>query len=132
MNKNNIRDSLENFRVVDVYSFILFALYKMSDLPEYATLSELVYTMDRKSLFNFLECFGGTTIRVPTTRELKLVVNALLVYKLVNIEGKDLNVVIRTLDTQGFQISDILNVYKDISELLKDYTFTRETKDDRK
>lgn len=132
MNKNNIRDSLENFRVVDVYSFILFALYKMSDLPEYATLSELVYTMDRKSLFNFLECFGGTTIRVPTTRELKLVVNALLVYKLVNIEGKDLNAVIRTLDTQGFQISDILNVYKDISELLKDYTFTRETKDDRK
>lgn len=129
MSKNNIKDNLEHFKEVDVYSFILFALYKMSDLPEYSTLSELVYTMDRKSLFNFLECFGGTTIRVPTTRELKLVVNALLVYELVNIDNKDLNIVIRELDTQGFQISDILNVYRAICDLLKDYTFTRKKQD---
>lgn len=132
MGKNNIKDNLEQFKEVDVYSFILFALYKMSDLPEYSTLSELVYTMDRKSLFNFLECFGGTTIRVPTTRELKLVVNALLVYELVNIDKKDLNIVIRELDTQGFQISDILNVYRAICDLLKDYTFTRKKQDVQK
>lgn len=122
---NNIKSSLDELKVTDVYSLILFALYKMRDIPEYATLSELVYTMDKDSLFNFLECFGGTTIRVPTVKELKVVVNALLLYELVNMEGIMMEEALKQITMKDFQIKDVLSVYSEISKILENYDFKR-------
>lgn len=126
MTKNNIRTSLDSLNVTDVYSLMLFALYKMSDIPEYSTLSELVYTMNRESLLNFLECFGGTTIRVPTIYELKLMVNALMLYQTVNIDHVSLEDAIKYIDeSENLSVNDILKVYKDMCEVLKTYDFKR-------
>ena len=37
---------------------MLFALYKLKDLPEYLTLSELCYVLDSSNLPKFLSYFG--------------------------------------------------------------------------
>ena len=44
-NKNN----LNNLKETDVWSFILFALFKMREIPEYTSLSELIYILDALS-----------------------------------------------------------------------------------
>ena len=48
--KSNIQASLDNLNMVDIYSMMLFALYKLNNVPEYSTLSELVYILDKDSL----------------------------------------------------------------------------------
>lgn len=123
---NNIKASLDELKVTDVYSLIMFALYKMSDIPEYSALSELVYVLDKDSLFNFLECFGGTTIRVPTVKELKIVINALLLYQFVNLEGKEMEQAIQDIDMQDFRLRDVLSVYNEVCSVLKNYNFKRD------
>ena len=62
MNKNN----LLAFDNTDIYSIILFIIFKIKKLPEYAALSELVYVLDKDSLLKLCEYFGGTTIKIPT------------------------------------------------------------------
>ena len=75
MNNNiTIREQLDSLKVTDIYSLILFTLYKLKDIPEYSTLSELAYILDKKSLLNFFEYFGGTTITIPTLKDFKLVI----------------------------------------------------------
>ena len=125
MGKNNIKSSLDDLKVTDIYSLILFALYKMSNIPEYSTLSELVYLLDRESLFNFLECFGGTTLRVPTVKELKVVVNALLLYQFVQIEGTPLDQALKQIEMKDFQLKDVLRVYNSVCSILEEYDFKR-------
>ena len=63
---STINSNLNTLKERDVYSLLLFCLYKLSDIPEYSSLSELVYVMDKKNFLNFCEYFGGQTIKVPT------------------------------------------------------------------
>ena len=72
------KDEIKSLKTADIESLILFALYKMRDIPEYSTLCELAYTLDRKSFFKFLDYFGGMTLKVPASDEFLTVVNALL------------------------------------------------------
>lgn len=87
MPKSNIVKELNNLSAKDIYSMTLFALYKLKDNPRYSTLSELVYVMDKESLFNFLSVFEGLTIKVPSLSELQEVVYGLLLFTKVNIQG---------------------------------------------
>jgi hypothetical protein len=105
---------------------ILFALFKMSDIPEYATLSELVYILDKDSLLNFLECFGGLTIKVPTIKELKQIINTLLLYQLVQIEKIPMKEALEQLSLKEFQNKDILDSYGKICGILESYNFKRD------
>ena len=41
------REEVAKLKDVDIYSLMLFALYKVKDIPEYATLSELAYILPR-------------------------------------------------------------------------------------
>ena len=77
---------LSTLKKPDVYSLVLFTLYQMKDIPEYATLSELAYILDKQNLLYLLEYFGGTTIKIPTKEELQTLINTLLVYQYVNVE----------------------------------------------
>lgn len=122
MNTNN----LDNLKVDDVYSLILFALYKIKDIPEYSTLSELAYIMDKKSMLNFLECFGGMTIRVPTLHEFTLIINSLLLYQYVNIEKIEFEKAIKLLNKSEYKIQEITNTYQSICSVLNNYDFKRE------
>lgn len=125
MKNNQIKQSLNELSYTDIYSLILFAIYKLDDDPKYSTLSELVYTMDKDSLFNFLECFGGLTIKVPTVKELMVVINALLLYQDVNVEGVPFNDAIKNVNLKEYHLKDIKDAYEKICNVLSQYSFKR-------
>lgn len=41
-----INTEIAKLNEMDTYSLILFTLFKLRDIPEYATLSELVYILE--------------------------------------------------------------------------------------
>ena len=69
---NSIKENLNTLELSDVYSLMLFVLYKVQDIPEYAVLSELCYLMDSRSLTRLFTYFAGKTITIPTESEFKI------------------------------------------------------------
>jgi hypothetical protein len=59
---SRVKNELLNIKELDIYSLILFALFKLRDIPDYLALSELVFLMDKKELLKLCEYFGGMTI----------------------------------------------------------------------
>lgn len=116
--------TLNEIHKPDVYSLLLFTLFKLKEDPNYITLSELSYTLDHNNLINFLSIFGGTTIKVPTVRELKLLLYALDAYRKVTFEEESFTRVVK--DLQGeFTAQEITEAYQHISEVVQDYEFQR-------
>ena len=125
MIKSELIKSLEELNKEDLYSLMLFALYKLKDTPEYSTLSELVYILDKESLFNFLNFYGGLTITIPTMYDLKKMVYALILYQQVNIEGNDLQSTLRKINVEEVTIKDLKEAYYKICEVVSNYEFKR-------
>lgn len=123
--KKETKEKLQSMQMTDVYSLLLFALFKIKDAPEYSTLSELAYILDGAELFKFMEYFGGKTITVPTLSEFKVVVESLLLYQYVNIEGISFNQALKLLDTSEASIKDIKTCYAKMVELLNTYNLVR-------
>lgn len=124
--RKDTREKLEALKKEDVYSLLLFALFRLKDVPEYSSISELAYILDGKSLFNLLEYYGGTTIRIPTLDEFDTVVQSLLLYQYVNIEGIEYSQAVKLLDTTTCSIKEIKECYTNMVDILKDYEFNRE------
>ena len=118
----NTRKDISALRSVDVYSLVLFTLFQMKQVPEYATLSELAYILDKQNLLYLLEYFGGMTITIPTKEELQLVINTLLVYQYVKVEKmsyqKALNMLVNVPKGQYKQIELL---YSKVCEVLDKY-----------
>ena len=119
---SNTRKDISALRSVDVYSLVLFTLFQMKQVPEYATLSELAYILDKQNLLYLLEYFGGMTITIPTKEELQLVINTLLVYQYVKVEKmtyqKALNMLVNVPKGQYKQIELL---YSKVCEVLDKY-----------
>ena len=120
-----IVESLNALNKTDVYSLLLFTLYKMNEVPEYSTLSELCYVLDGDNLSKFLRYFGGMTIKVPTLREMRLLLQGLLLYQYVNIEEGEYNEALKALANE-FTEEEIKTVYDKIVEITRDYDFRRD------
>ena len=45
-----IKEELNNLKTTDLFSLLLFVLYKIRDIEEYSTISELAYILDKESL----------------------------------------------------------------------------------
>lgn len=116
-----ISDKLDSLKEQDVYSLIMFTLYKVKDVPEYSTLSELVYLLDRNNALKLFEYFGGMTIKIPTLEELEQLVEALLLYQYVDIEGKDYKESLRAINISDTHRSAVACVYKQVKEVLTNY-----------
>ena len=86
MKTTNIKESLDSLHLSDIYSLMLFILYKIQEIPDYAVLSELCYLLDGANLTRLLTYFAGKTVKFPTEAELSVLTNALLLYQYVNIE----------------------------------------------
>lgn len=71
---------LDTLRDKDIYSLVMFALFKLRDIPEYSSLSELAYVLDRENMLKLCEYFGGLTIRIPTIDELESILYSLVLY----------------------------------------------------
>lgn len=119
--KDNIRDSLNKLKEIDVYSLILFILYKMSDIPEYSTLSQMAFCLDKKSMLNLLECFGGMTVRIPTKKELSLIVSALVLYEETQMEGKAFGDALEDIEYDN--VEDVKVAYVKVCKIINEYNF---------
>lgn len=117
-----VKKDVSALRSVDVYSLVLFTLYQIKDIPEYSTLSELAYILDKPNLLYLLEYFGGTTIRIPTKEELQTVISTLLVYQYVNIEHMTYTKAISMLNgISRSQYKEIKELYDKICKVLDRY-----------
>ena len=120
-----ISEALRSMNKTDIYSLMLFVLYKMKEDPDYLTLTELCYILDGENLVRFLSYFGGMTIKVPESRDLRLVFQALRLYQFVNLEQGTFVDVLRAATTEEFDKEDIKKMYAKICEAVANYDFGR-------
>lgn len=92
---NNMMKALDALSERDVYSLLLFALYRLRGVPEYATLSELAFVLKHDDLVRFLKVFAGATLKVPTMRDLETAIAGLLAYQAADLGGEPLASAIR-------------------------------------
>lgn len=123
--KQTINNELDTMHTEDVYSLILFALFQLKQDPQYSTLSELAYILDQDSLVKLLQYFGGVTIKIPTTEELNDILDALIIYKRVNLEGDDFAAVFRQLSVPATKTERVKKTYYDLINVMKDITISR-------
>lgn len=120
-----IKSELNKLKTTDLFSLLLFVLYKIRNIEEYSTISELAYVLDKDNLLNLCEYFGGITIRIPTIDELESIVNSLLVYQYVDIDGYEYKDAIKKIGFDSNQLRQVKKDYNKIVEVLKDYSFTK-------
>lgn len=118
-----IRDALSRLTKPDIYSLMLFVLFKLKDTNEYSSLSQLSYILDKDSLLKLCEFYGGTTITIPTIEDLEAVFNALLLYQEVNIEKQDFDKMMGKRDLQRPEKRKLLDCYDVVVDVLKNYDF---------
>ena len=122
-----ITQGLNNLKERDLYSLSLFSLYKLIGIPEYSSLSEMAYVLDKENLLNLCEYFGGQTIKIPTTTELESLVYSLLLYQYVKIEKIDYDEAIKIIGHESKDLRAVKANYRKLVEVLSNYTFnTRE------
>lgn len=124
--KNSIKANLNALHLSDIYSLMLFIIYKLQDIPEYAVLSELCYLLDGSNLTRLLTYFAGKTIKIPTADEFNTMVNGLLLYQYVNIEGNSLtDAQARLEDVTPKQRERAVDTYLKILPIMKQYNINR-------
>lgn len=125
--KTKIQESLQTLDKTDVYSLLLFTLFKMHDVPEYASLSELCYILDGDNLSKLLSYYGGMTIRIPTLKELRLMTQALLLFQYINLDQEPVNFedALETVCNNEFNQKEMLDAYKKIADIVANYEFSR-------
>jgi len=124
---NKIKPNLDSLQLSDVYSLMLFILYKTKDIPDYATLSELCYLLDGANLTRLLAYFAGKTITFPTEEELTILTNALLLYQYININRQSYTDAVSKLnDLTAKQKEEVTALYVQIIDIVNNYNINRE------
>lgn len=123
--KGNIIKALEELDKKDIYSLILFCLYKLKNNPKYSTLSELVYILDNENFIKFINYYGGQTITVPTITDLNSILTSLLVLEDLENNESNIDAVLKKLDVKPSEKSKIIETVGALRELLVDYDFKR-------
>jgi hypothetical protein len=113
----SIRKELDNLTTSDIYSLMLFVLYKSTEIPEYSSLSQLAYILDKDSLLKLCEFYGGLTIKIPTIDQLENLMQGLLMFQLVDLDKEDFETVVDRFDKKTVE------TYNHIKEILKNYSF---------
>ena len=120
-----IKEDISKLKSVDVYSLILFTLYKMQNIPEYSSISELAYILDKDNLLKLCEYFGGTTIKIPTIEELETLVYSLVLYQYVNIDGMPFKQAVEIIGHKSSELRKVKSAYIKLCEVLNKYSFNR-------
>lgn len=124
--KTKLTEALNSLNKTDIYSLMLFTLYKMNDDPKYSTLSELCYILDGDNLSKLLSYYGGMTIKIPTLREMRLLLQALLLFQYVNLEKGTFEEGLKAVTEDEFEPEEIKSTYKLLLEVVDNYEFSRE------
>lgn len=118
-----IKNEIQKLKECDIYSLMLFALYKIKDVPEYSTLSEMCYILDKKNLLKLCEYFGGLTIKIPTIDELKSLVYTLVLYEYTHMENMTFEDAVKIVGAQCDSVKQLKENYAKLVEILKNYNF---------
>lgn len=118
-----IKTELEKLKSVDIYSLLMFVLFKVKDVKEYSTMSELCYLLDKNDFLKLCEYFGGLTITIPTIDEVEDLIMSLLLYQQVDIDGLDYDTVLEDMCKKSTNMKKIKANYAELKEVLKDYEF---------
>lgn len=124
--KTNIKKNLNNLHLSDIYSLMLFVLYKVQEIPEYAVTSELCYLLDGANMTRLLTYFAGKTVTFPTESEMAVVTNALLMYQYINIDGETFTAAQNKLDKLTKKEKDaVTELYVQLLPIMKQYNIDR-------
>ena len=124
--KTNLKQNLNTLQLSDVYSLMFFILYKVQDIPEYATVSELCYLLDGSNLTRLLAYFAGQTIKIPTESEISILANALLLYQYINVDGLSLTAAQEKLeDLTNKQKDEATKLYIKLIPVMNEYNISR-------
>lgn len=124
--KTSIKANLDTLHLSDIYSLMLFVMYKLQDVPDYAALSELCYLLDGANLTRLLTYFSGRTLQVPTQEEFANMSKALLMYQYINIDGHTLVDAQKKLEnTTAKQRDQITELYVKILPIIRQYNIDR-------
>ncbi len=125
--KSSLKTSMDSLHLSDIYSLMLFLLYKIQDIPEYATLSELCYLLDGSNITRLFTYFAGKTITIPTEEEFVIMSSALLMYQYVNLNNLSLVAAQEKLSPSltAKQKEKIMDLYLKILPIIKSYNINR-------
>ena len=118
-----IKSKIENLKQTDFYSILLFSLFKMTKHPEYSSLSQLCYVLDKDNLLNLCEYFGGQTLYIPTTRELESLIYSMLLYQYVKIDNIEYDKALELIGHKSCELRQVKKQYQAICEVMDKYTF---------
>jgi hypothetical protein len=126
MKNRSIKQNLNSLHLSDIYSLILFILFKVQEIPEYAVVSELCYLLDGANMTRLLTYFAGKTITFPTESELATVTNALLLYQYINIDGETFTSAHNKLgELTNKERDKVTDLYVQIIKIMKQYNVDR-------
>lgn len=116
----SIKSELNNLKESDLWSLVLFVLCKLKEAPEYSSLSELAFILDKSNFLHLCEYFGGQTITIPTMDELEDLLYGLLLYYYVDVEMVTWEDAITTIGKTK-SVPDIRKIYRKVKEVLTQY-----------
>lgn len=124
--KNSIKENLNNLHLSDIYSLMLFILYKVQDIPEYTVLSELCYLLDGSNTTRLLTYFAGKTVTFPSEKEMVVLSSSLLLYKYINMDGNTLPEALAKIpDLTQKQQDESIALYLKILPIMRQYNIDR-------
>ena len=116
----------DKMQLSDIYSLMLFVLFKIKDVPEYSVLSELCYLLDGNNLTRLITYFAGKTVTFPTESEFVNLANAMLMFQYINLEGDSfVNAQNRLTDVTKKQKDEISDLYLKLLPIMKQYNINR-------
>lgn len=124
----SIKSEIGKLKDQDIWSIMLFVLYKVREVPEYSALSELAYILDKKNMLKLCEYFGGCTITIPKIEELENMIYGLLLYQYVDVEHILFEDAVELISNNNVDISSVKASYHKIKYVLENYDFTPRTK----
>lgn len=99
----SITELMAKLKEKDVYAILCGYLFEFRDIPEYALLSELAFTLDCDSFLQLINCFEGQTITIPTKEEFKSCSRTLLLLKYTEVDKLEWK---EALQKAGFQSNE--------------------------
>ena len=116
-----IKNELKKLNELDIWSLMLFVLYNFQKIPEYSTLSELAYILDKQHLLKLCEYFGGQTIRIPTIDQLEETILGMLLYQYIDVEKIPEKEAVELLRIDKSKEKVVKACYKSLKFVLSNY-----------
>lgn len=119
-----VNKKINSLKTKDVYSILMFLLFRAEEIPEYAVLSRLAYVMDKEVLLTLCELFGGMTIKIPTMDELEKLLTAMTIYSRVDLDKEDKEQVFEEI-TEKYKNKippvTIIKLYEQLHDIMENY-----------